>query len=491
MMTKAGPGRRRAGMRQLRPRPEGSNMRAMSTLRYISTRGQTEPMGFQDAVMTGLAPDGGLLVPEAVPDVTGRLDAWTDLDYRSLAFEVIRLYADLPEEDLRSLIERSYASFRHPDITPVVQAGSVHIVELFHGPTLAFKDIALQLLGNLFEYILERRDQHLNILAATSGDTGSAAIYGVRGQERIRIFVMHPEGRVSPVQERQMTSVLDHNVYNLAVAGTFDDCQRIMKSIFRDVAFKGRHALGAVNSVNWARVLAQMVYYFHTALPLLREKGAETVQFAVPTGNFGDILAGWYAKQMGLPISLLILASNENDILSRFFNTGTYSLGKVVPTISPSMDIQVASNFERYLYYRVGQDPAKLRALMEGFDRNGSLTLPLSGGEPVDPLFVAEAADQAATIDVIGRYYREHGYLLDPHSATGVCAAERHAGGDAPSLCLATAHPAKFGEAIRRATGEDLAHHEILDSLMEAETRSVGIAADEAAIRDYLERNAL
>jgi threonine synthase len=466
-------------------------MRGMNTIRYISTRGRTAPMGFQDAVMTGLAPDGGLLIPERIPDVRDRLAAWAGLDYRELAFEILRLYADLPEEDLRSLIERSYAAFRHPQVTPTVAVGKVHIVELFHGPTLAFKDVALQLLGNLFEYILERRDQHLNILAATSGDTGSAAIYGVRGQERIHIFVMHPKGRVSAVQERQMTSVLDHNVYNLAVEGTFDDCQRIMKSIFRDVDFKQRYALGAVNSVNWARVLAQMVYYFYTALRLIRSDGPSGVQFAVPTGNFGDILAGWYAKQMGLPISRLILATNENDILSRFFNTGTYSLGEVVPTISPSMDIQVASNFERYLYYRLDRDSAKLRELMEGFERSGSLTLPRSGERAVDPLFVAEATDQAATIDTIRRCWQDYGYLLDPHSATGVHAAELHPSDQAPSLCLATAHPAKFGDAILRATGEDLAHHEILDSLADAETRCADIAADEQAIRDYVAQHAL
>ncbi len=461
----------------------------MSAMTYISTRGQTKSLGFQDAVMTGLAPDGGLIIPAKIPEVSSRLSYWSTLSYPDLAFELIKLYADLPEEDLRELIQRSYATFRHPEITPTVKAGPIHIVELFHGPTLAFKDIALQLLGNLFEYILERRSGHLNILAATSGDTGSAAIYGVRGKERIRIFVMHPQGRVSPVQERQMTSVLDPNVFNLAVAGTFDDCQRIMKAIFRDVAFKEKYHLGAVNSVNWARVLAQMVYYFYAALRQL-ESGARQVQFAVPTGNFGDILAGWYARQMGLPISLLILATNENDILSRFFNSGTYSVSRVVPTLSPAMDIQVASNFERYLYYRLGQDPEKLRSLMETFETTGSLTLPLASGEAVDPLFAAGSADRQATLATIQEFWREYRYLLDPHTATGVHVARQHLSSGDPTLCLATAHPAKFGDAIQQALGEDLAHHELLDRLAAAETRCDTVPADEAAIRNYLKDNA-
>ncbi|HNR94958.1 MAG TPA: threonine synthase, partial [Kiritimatiellia bacterium] len=301
-------------------------------MKYISTRGQSAPMGFQDAVMTGLAADGGLLIPQSIPDVTGRLQEWAELPYRELAFQLTGLFTDIPPDDLKKLISLSYESFRHPEVTPLVRAGDLRILELFHGPTLAFKDVALQWLGNLFEYILSRSGHHLNILAATSGDTGSAAIYGVRGRQHIHIFVMHPAGRTSPTQERQMTAVLDDNVFNIAVSGTFDDCQNIMKSIFRDVEFKTRHALGAVNSVNWARVLAQIVYYFYAGLKVMREEGCPEISFSVPTGNFGDILAGWYAARMGLPVKRLILATNENDILSRFFNTGTYSLGQVVPT---------------------------------------------------------------------------------------------------------------------------------------------------------------
>mgnify|MGYP000251916877 FL=1 len=260
-----------------------------------------DSVAFQDAVMTGLATDGGLLLPERLPDVRDRLSAWRELSYSELAFEVIRLFAtDIPDADLRTLVDKSYASFRHPEVAPSVAVGDLYILELFHGPTLAFKDVALQLLGNLFAYILEQRGGCLNILGATSGDTGSAAIHGVRGKKNINIFVMHPAGRTSPIQERQMTSVLDENVFNLAVEGTFDDCQSIMKTTFADVPFKQMHSLGAVNSVNWARVLAQMVYYFYATFDVQKRSGAAAVRFSVPTGNFGDILAGYLAQQMGL-----------------------------------------------------------------------------------------------------------------------------------------------------------------------------------------------
>ena len=323
----------------------------MDPIRYISTRGKQTPLTFKDAVMTGLARDGGLLIPNRIPRVADQLADWRELDYPNLAFEIIRLFTDdLPEARLRELIRAAYATFAHPDVAPVRAVGPVHILELFHGPTLAFKDVALQWLGRLFEEILAERDGRMNILAATSGDTGSAAIAGVRGQERVRIFVMHPHGRVSALQERQMTAVLDANVFNMAVQGSFDDCQHIMKTLFNDLPFKDAHALGSVNSVNWARVLSQIVYYFYATFRVQETTAAHQVQFSVPTGNFGDILAGWYAKQMGLPISRLILATNENDILARFFNIGVYAKGDVVPTLNPSMDIQVASNFERWQY---------------------------------------------------------------------------------------------------------------------------------------------
>ena len=466
-------------------------------MRYISTRGQMEPLGFQDAVMTGLAPDGGLLLPEALPDIGNRLAEWAKLSYTELAFEVIRLFAtDIPEADLKTLITDSYAAFDHPEVAPSVEVGDFRILELFHGPTLAFKDVALQFLGNLFAYILEKRGGRLNILGATSGDTGSAAIHGVRGKPNINIFIMHPAGRTSPLQEKQMTSVLDANVFNLAVDGTFDDCQNIMKTTFADVPFKTEHALGSVNSVNWARVLAQTVYYFYSAFQTMEKTGAESVQFSVPTGNFGDILAGYLAQQMGLPVSKLILATNENDILSRFFNSGIYGMADVVPTISPSMDIQVASNFERYLFFKVGKDAERLVGLMNDFKEKGSLKVELNENGVVDDLFVAGRGDTASTLETIKRYKDEFGYVLDPHTAVGVLVAERVGracspsapqaeGAAVPTICLATAHPAKFTQAIIDATGEAV-HHPVLDALADAETRCDPIANDVDAVKHYL-----
>jgi threonine synthase len=457
------------------------------------------PVGFLDAVMTGLAPDGGLLLPENLPMVGTRLGEWKNLSYQELAFEVMSLFAtDIPAADLKALIEKSYSTFRTPDVAPAIPVNGFHILELWHGPTLAFKDVALQFLGNLFEYVLEKRGGELNILGATSGDTGSAAIYGVHGKKNIRIFIMHPKGRTSPVQEKQMTSVLDDNVFNLAVEGTFDDCQHLMKTIFSDVEFKTKHSLGSVNSVNWARVLAQIVYYFYAFFRVQETTGAAQVQFSVPTGNFGDILAGYIAAQMGLPIKKLILATNENNILSRFFNTGTYSMGEVVSTLSPSMDIQVASNFERYLYYRLGKDSAKLCELMNGFAKNKTLTVPGS-----DDLFAAGEAGTFQTLETIKKVYKKEGYILDPHTAVGVAVAEQFEGRalspkapsseertdrrSVPTICLATAHPAKFNEAIEQAIGI-AAHHPVLDKLANAETRCDTLANDETAVREYLIR---
>jgi threonine synthase len=443
-------------------------------------------MGFQDAVLTGLAPDGGLLIPESIPDVRDRLAEWTDLSYPELAFEVFKLFTDIPEGDLKNLVDASYATFRHPETAPTIKVGDVHILELFHGPTLAFKDMAMQFLSQVYDYVLEQRDQHINILGATSGDTGSAAIHGVRGKERIKIFMMHPKGRTSPLQEKQMTSVLDENVFNLAVEGSFDDCQHIMKSIFSDVDFKASHELGAVNSVNWCRVLAQVVYYIYSGLQVMRETGAASVRFSVPTGNFGNILAGYFAKEMGLPIGKLILATNENDILSRFFNTGVYEQGNVAHTISPSMDIQVASNFERYLYFKLGGDAEKVTEVIETFAETGSVSL----FEFEEQLFAAGVGRTEDTMAAIKRYHRDFDYTLDPHTAVGVCVGEQHVVEGEPMICVSTAHPAKFTAAIEEAIGEE-PHHEILDALADAETRCETIANDEAAVRAYLDAHIL
>ncbi len=459
-------------------------------MKYVSTRGGIDPVDFQDAVMMGLADDGGLLVPARIPDLSGDPAAPATLGYRALAERVMAPYiGDIPPADLSDLLARSYGASFSADgqVAPVVSVGPMWIQELWHGPTLAFKDVALQLLGHLFEYILAARNERLTILGATSGDTGSAAIEGVRGREGIEIFMMHPAGRVSSVQERQMTSALDLNVHNIAVAGSFDDCQEIMKSIAGDLDFKRRHTIGAVNSVNWARVLAQIVYYFYGALRVCAATGADRVRVAVPTGNFGNILAGWYAAKMGAPIEKLILATNENDILARFFNSGDYSKGDVYRTINPSMDIQVASNFERYLYYRLGGDPAALREKMAAFAAEGRLLF--DDRCPADLDFTAASCREERALATISRYYTEHGYLLDPHTAAGVAVAESMGVEGAPLLCLATAHPAKFPEAVERALGtREPARHPAIDALAGMATRCAELPADAGAVREYIER---
>ena len=456
-------------------------------MKYISTRGQVTPIGFTDAVMMGLADDGGLIVPESIPDVRDRLDDWRALTYGELALQVMRLFAaDIPDRDLEDLVARTYGQTFGPEPAPTVAVGGLHVLELWHGPTMSFKDIALQFLGNLFEYILARRGGMLNILGATSGDTGSAAICGVRGRRGINIFMMHPHNRVSPIQERQMTTVLDDNVHNIAVKGSFDDCQQIMKTLAGDLDFKRRYSIGAVNSVNWARVLGQMVYYFHSAFTVQKTAGRPDVRFCVPTGNFGDILAGWYAMRMGAPISRLILATNENDILARFFNSGVYSLGRLCRTLSPAMDIQVASNFERYLYHKVGCDSGRLCDLMEQFAAAGSLRIDVAEDGIVDAAFVAGAGTRAHCLDAIRRYHEEHDYLLDPHTAVSVAVAETQGLAGPPVICLATGHPAKFPEAIKEATGEDLARHPDIDALTDLPTRCEVLPNDLAAIREFI-----
>ena len=457
---------------------------------YSSTRGGDHGLHFRDTVLTGLARDGGLILPDAIPDVSADLGRLSTLRYQDLAFEVMRLFADdIPADDLRALIEKSYATFRAKEVTPLVQVGDIFILELFHGPTFAFKDLALQFLGNLFEYILGQTGGRLNVVAATSGDTGSAAIHGVRGRKGVSIFVLHPDGRVSPVQALQMTSVLDANVHNLAIAGTFDDCQGIVKTLFSDLPFKDKHALGSMNSINWARVLAQVVYYFYGAFRAMERTGAKEVDFTVPTGNFGDVFAGYIAAKMGLPIRRLMLATNENDILDRCFKTGTYALGGVQPTLSPSMDIQVASNFERWLHYHLGEDPAKTAAAMASFKATGSLRI--ADGPIHDRWLTSGRADTAETLEAIRATWRDHHYLIDPHTAVGVAAAHKAMkAGEPPMVCLSTAHPAKFGAAIIKATGEDLAHHPTLDALRGAETRVTRLPADPAAVADFVAAHA-
>jgi len=462
-------------------------------MRYQSTRGGVSGLSFKDAVMMGLADDGGLLVPESIPRLgEGDLAALAKLAYPELAFQIISRFAtDIPAADLKSLIDRSYASFTHPEITPVVKQDDLHILELFHGPTLAFKDVALQLLGNLFEYLLAERGERMNIIGATSGDTGSAAIYGVRGKQNINIFILHPHGKVSKVQELQMTTVTDANVFNVAIEGTFDDGQRIVKEIFGDISFKQKHALGAVNSINWARVLAQVVYYFYAWGRVLLETGAGQVNFSVPTGNFGDIFAGYIAQQMGLPIGKLILATNRNNILTRFVNDNDYSIGEVHPTLSPSMDIQIASNFERYLFYLLGQDSVALKKTMDEFAASGTISVSDAQFAQVRTDFASASIDNPQTLETIRDFFQQTGYTLDPHTATGVRAAQQLGDGKTPAICLATAHPAKFGDAVREATGQGPEVPDSLQGIEGRERRCEKLAAETAVIKDYLEKHSL
>ncbi len=455
-------------------------------VRYISTRGQVAPLSFSQAVMMGLATDGGLLLPETIPQVeAAQLTRWATLPFAELAVEIIRLFAteeDLPTADLRTLCHRSFAHFTRPQVTPLVQVGGRRILELFHGPTLAFKDVALQLLGNLFEYILARDGGVLNILGATSGDTGSAAIHGVRGRAGIHIFILHPHQRVSPIQERQMTTVLDANVHNVAIRGSFDDGQRIVKNLFNDLPFRERYQLGAINSINWARILAQTVYYFFAWGQLSAGHPQRKVSFSVPTGNFGDIFAGYLAFRMGLPVERLILATNRNDILTRFFQSGCYGTGSVQPTVSPSMDIQRASNFERYLYYLLDEDAAQVAGLMAELEQTGRIAVSEAKRTEAATLFTARAVSEAETLEQIRSFYQETGYLLDPHTAVGVRAAT-----DFPdAICLATAHPAKFGAAVAQAIGHEPALPPSLLGLMDRPSRCAVLEADTAEIQRYM-----
>lgn len=462
-------------------------------MNYLSTRGGVTNISFRQAVLMGLADDGGLLIPEEIPALTaGDIEALSHLDYPELAFQIVSSFAsDLPSADLKSIIERSYATFTHPETTPVVHKDGVYILELFHGPTLAFKDVALQFLGNLFEYLLADRGEKMNILGATSGDTGSAAIYGVRGKKNMNIFILHPRGKVSRIQELQMTTVTDANVYNLAIEGTFDDGQHIVKEIFGDLAFKSRYALGAVNSINWARVLAQIVYYFYAWGRVSKETGCKDLYFSVPTGNFGDIFAGYIAMRMGLPIRKLILATNENNILTRFIRNGDYSIGDVHPTLSPSMDIQKASNFERYLYYLYRGDHDRLSSAMSHFSAGGRLEFSAEEIRRVSEDFLSLSVNNSQTIATISDFHRKTGYILDPHTAVGVHAGRELAGGECPVVCLATAHPAKFGDAVEEAIGRPPDFPESLQSIEQREQRCETLAADTAQVKKFLAEHAI
>ena len=450
-------------------------------MKYKSTRGQVSGLSFSDALLMGLASDEGLLVPEAIPDVRAHLDRWRDLTFVELAQALIpKFIDDIDPAALRSLIADSYATFNHDDVVALQQLDGITVLELFHGPTLAFKDVALQLLGKLFAHVLGERGQRLNILGATSGDTGSAAIDGVRGQQNIDIFIMYPKGRVSPLQEMQMTTVDDDNVHCIEVEGSFDDCQNIMKTVFADAQYKATYQLGAVNSVNWARVLAQIVYYGYASL-----RSSAGATFCVPTGNFGNVFAAYLAQRMGFPITHLLVATNDNDILARFFATGIYARGEVHQTLSPAMDIQVASNFERFLYYHFEQDSDRLVRFMQEFAANGAASI---GAPPDTQLMSSVAVNRKDTLAAMHEVNRRYGYVLDPHTAVGYHAARNHLDQQVALtdvVVVATAHPAKFPDAVQQATGGEPTHP-TLEALKGLPMRRQALPCDIDAVKAYL-----
>ncbi|MBW7837970.1 MAG: threonine synthase [Sphingomonadales bacterium] len=425
-------------------------------MRYVSTRGQAPALNFADVTLAGLARDGGLYVPERWPSFSkGDIVQLAGKSYAEAAVRVMRPFvADaLSEETLSDLVADAYGGFRHAAVAPLTQLDANDwLLELFHGPTLAFKDVALQLLGRLFDHFLTARGQRVTIVGATSGDTGSAAIEACRDRSAIEIFMLHPAGRVSEVQRRQMTTVLSPNVHNIAIDGTFDDCQAMVKAMFNDLAFRDAMQLSAVNSINWARVMAQVVYYFTSAVAL----GAphRPVAFSVPTGNFGDVYAGYVAACMGLPVDKLIVATNINDILARALQSGAYAKGEVYPTITPSMDIQVSSNFERLIFDLYDRQGKAVSDLMDTFQRSGAITLGAAQLKMAQRLFVSARIDEAGTKAAIAEVYRRSGVLIDPHTAVGVAAGRRQRADRAiPLVSLATAHPAKFPEAVAAASG--------------------------------------
>ena len=462
-------------------------------MEYVSTRGSAPALDFEGVTLAGLASDGGLYVPREWPRFTeAEIAALAGLPYAELATKVMLPFVgdSLTEDKLRELSTEAYGRFAHAAVTPLRQLDERHwLLELFHGPTLAFKDVALQLLGRLFEEFLSRRNERLTIVGATSGDTGSAAIDAVAGRENVDIFMLHPKGRVSDVQRRQMTTVKSPNVHNIAIEGSFDDAQAMVKRMFNDPAMTGRFRIGAVNSINWARLMAQVVYYFAAALQL----GAphRKVAFCVPTGNFGDVFAGYVAAQMGLPIERLIVATNVNDILHRALSSGDYSAGTVTPTAAPSMDIQVSSNFERLLFDCGARDGAALAEQMRGFEETRAMRLTNAQREGAAALISSARADANDMSRAMAWAWQHSGELLDPHTAIGYHAARAaDLPREVPMVTLATAHPAKFRDAVERATGSRPRLPARVGDLFDREERCVDLPGDYEAVAAYVAEHA-
>jgi threonine synthase len=453
-------------------------------MQYVSTRGAAPILGFSDVVLAGLATDGGLYVPESWPTISSVPKG----SYADLATSIFLPYlgGDISPETMSALCADAYSTFRHPDVVPLVNLEPGHqLMELFHGPTLAFKDVALQLLGRLFDHILTERNEKVTIVGATSGDTGSAAIDGVKNCDNVNIVILYPKGRVSDVQRRQMTTVDSPNVRTVAIDGTFDDCQDLVKAMFNDAPFRERNNLSAVNSINWARMMAQVVYYFE-----ISRRVAGPFDVTVPTGNFGNVLSGWIAQQMGAPVRHLVVASNENDILTRFFESLAMNVTGVHPTLSPSMDIQVSSNFERLLFEMNGRDGGLTAEQLRVFRDKGTLSVESDQYEKwIAPTFRAGRANNHDTLATIRSVYENSGMLIDPHTAVGVKAAREFAEEGVPMITLATAHPAKFPDAVERATGIRPELPEHLSNLFDLPEKTSELPNDLAAVEAFVERS--
>jgi threonine synthase len=459
-------------------------------LKYVSTRGEAKAASFNEALIEGLARDGGLYVPESWPRISREeIAGFKGKSYAEIALRVIAPFVgnDIPERDLKRMIEEAYATFTHEDVTPLRRLSSgEYILELFHGPTLAFKDVAMQLISRLMDYVLAARNERCTIVGATSGDTGGAATEAFRGRERIDLIFMFPKGRVSPVQERMMTAIAEPNVNVLAIDGNFDDCQAIVKALFNDHAFRDRMKLSAVNSINWARIVAQIVYYFTAAVALGAPE--KRITFAVPTGNFGDVFAGYVAAKMCLPVERLVVATNVNDILARTLETGTYEVRGVVATSSPAMDIQVSSNFERLLFDASGRDPSVVREAMRDLAAKGSFTLNEKTLANMREIFSAARAGEQETADTIRDVYKAGGYVLDPHTAVGVAVARKLGvrKAESPLVILGTAHPAKFPEAVEAACGVSPRLPSSFADLMSRKERVTNLPNDAKAVADFV-----
>ncbi len=456
-------------------------------IKYISTRGGGEPLTFEDVLLAGLAPDGGLYVPEQWPQIDAA--SLKGKSYIDIAFAIMYPFVEgtIDADDFKAILKETYGpkTFRSEDVAPThALKDNMHIMEQFHGPTIAFKDVALQLLGRLFDHVLKKKNERITIVGATSGDTGSAAIEGCLACDNIDIFILHPKGRVSDVQRKQMTTVDAPNVYNIALEGTFDDCQNMVKAMFNDTEFRNRVNLSAVNSINWARIMAQIVYYFATSL-----KFDEPCSFVVPTGNFGNVFAAYCARQMGLPIKTLCVASNKNDILTRFFESGEMKIEGAYKTLSPSMDIQISSNFERYLFDLMDRDADRLSHLMTVFKEDGDIAVSAEHLARARKEFDAVRTDDEQTLEQIKQVYDETGYVLDPHTAVGMAGATNLANDGNPVILLATAHPSKFPDAVEKAMGTrpDLPDH--LADLFDREEKMINQPNSRETVQKFVLEN--